>query len=67
MKKLNKAIDLLEEAVEELEDKMYQMEEKADNRNSGEMTEKEQERYDELYDMKGEIENALDYIRVFYV
>jgi prefoldin subunit 5 len=79
MKQINKAIELLEEAMElleekisKIEEKMEKIEEKASYRESGEMTERERERFSELEELRfdlqceiDEIYNAIDYVRPF--
>ena len=55
---LNKVNDLLEKAINEL--KMEKIEDKACDRESGEMTEKEEERYGELEDEIDSIQSMVD-------
>lgn len=45
---LQKVIEIIEEQQEKDQEKMEALQEKADNRDSGEMTDKEQEKYDAM-------------------
>lgn len=57
---LQKAINELESEVETLQEKMEAIEDRASDRESGEMTEREEERYEALGDQIGSIQQIID-------
>ena len=57
---LQKAINELESEVETLQEKMEAIEDRASDKESGEMTEREEERYEALGDQIGSIQQIID-------
>lgn len=61
MKRIGTIVEKLEELIEEMEQDKEAIEDKA-NEHDRDMTDAEQERYDELDECIYELQNAIDYI-----
>ena len=57
---LQKAVEVLESEIESLQEKMEAIEDRASNRESGEMTEREKERYEAFEDEVDSIQQRID-------
>jgi chromosome segregation ATPase len=63
--KFNKLIDMIEELESlkyEIDDKIEAINDKASNRDSGELTEREQEKIDALEERRYSIDEAIEYL-----
>ena len=65
MIKLNSIVERLEEIQMKIEDKIESIEERAYNRDSGMLTEKEEETIETLREEYDNIQNALDYLNEY--